>query len=393
MIVPSRQKRSSVVVVPALVVGILATIIVALHGWAHLRAIGLLLRIQNPQNPVMLAKIDRSPVEETMTEVPTPSGAIRARLYVPINNRSAPGMVVIHGMHHLGINEPRLVAFSRAIASSGIRVLTPELLSLTDYRVDRASIDLIGYSAESLAKNVEGKVGVLGLSFAGGLSLIAATDPRFAPYVNFVLAMGAHDDLERVSRFLVTNRIQRPDGSILETQAHEYGALILIYSHLEDFFPSADVPTAHDALRLFLWEKVEESRKVAQRLSPASQQTMELLYDHHQDTLSKQIEQVIIQHQAEMAAVSPHGKLGSLRVPILLLHGAEDSVIPPSELLWLQQDVPHKALRAALISPLFSHVDMRNKSPLMDTVRLVHFMAQIFELTDGAEPLSSTAKN
>ncbi len=302
-------------------------------------------------------------------------------------------MVVIHGMHHLGINEPRLVAFSRAIASSGIRVLTPELLSLTDYRVDRASIDLIGYSAESLAKNVEGKVGVLGLSFAGGLSLIAATDPRFAPYVNFVLAMGAHDDLERVSRFLVTNRIQRPDGSILETQAHEYGALILIYSHLEDFFPSADVPTAHDALRLFLWEKVEESRKVAQRLSPASQQTMELLYDHHQDTLSKQIEQVIIQHQAEMAAVSPHGKLGSLRVPILLLHGAEDSVIPPSELLWLQQDVPHKALRAALISPLFSHVDMRNKSPLMDTVRLVHFMAQIFELTDGAEPLSSTAKN
>ena len=31
----------------------------------------------------------------------------------------APGIVVVHGMHELGINEPRLVSFARSLAASG----------------------------------------------------------------------------------------------------------------------------------------------------------------------------------------------------------------------------------------------------------------------------------
>jgi len=316
--------------------------------------------------------------------VPTPSGPIRARLYMPRDRPRAPGMVIVHGVHHLGIDEPRLVAFARAMSSSGIRVLTPELLSLADYRVERDSIDLIGYSARALSASVGQKVGVLGLSFAGGLVLMAAADPQFTPYIGFVVSVGAHDDLERVSQFLVTSRIQRPDGSILTMPAHEYGALVLIYSHVEDFFPAVDVPIARESLRLLLWEKVEESRKRAEQLSPESRQKMELLFGGHVEVLAAEIEGAIARHQAEMSPVSPRGHLGALQVPVLLLHGAADNVIPPSELLWLQQDVPPRALKSALISLAISHVDMQGKPSLADTLRLVHFMAQIFELTDAA---------
>jgi pimeloyl-ACP methyl ester carboxylesterase len=342
----------------------------------------LLLRIQNPQRWSTLASFDTYPIEEKLTEVPTPTGAIRARLYIPQGLANPPAMVIVHGVHHLGIDEPRLVAFARAMSASGIRVLTPELAALADYQIDSHSIDLIGYSVRSLPVSVGQKVGVLGISFGGGLSLIAAARPQYAPYIGFVVSVGAHDDLERVSQFLITNTISRPDGTTLKMQAHEYGPLILIYSHLEDFFPPADISTAHEALRLLLWEKVDESKKVAATLSPPSREKMDLLYKHDVEALDGEMQQAIARHHAEMAPASPRGQLGSLHLPVLLLHGAADNVIPPSEMLWLQQDIPSGLVKDALISPALSHVSMQGKPSLADNFRLVHFMAQMLELVD-----------
>jgi pimeloyl-ACP methyl ester carboxylesterase len=183
-----------------------------------------------------------------------------------------------------------------------------------------------------------------------------------------------------VSDFLITNKIVRPDGTILEMSAHEYGPLVLIYSHVNDFFPAADVDAAGKALRLLLWEQVDESKKAAAQLSPSSREIMELLYQHQSARLSHEMKQVIARHQAEMVPVSPHGHLSSLHVPVLLLHGAADNVIPPSELLWLKNDVPRHYLKNALISPAISHVSMEGEPSLGDKFRLVHFMAQLLDL-------------
>ena len=383
---PQRQLRRTIMIFVVLL-GV-ALLALARPAWTHFRAAAILLRVQAPQHPGAVANLCAHPIEERPTEVPTPAGPIRARMYIPKDNHrlNAPGLVLVHGVHHLGIDEPRLVAFARALSSSGIRVLTPELLSLADYHVDRSSVDLIGYSACVLSAQLGQKVGVLGLSFAGGLSLLAAADPRFAPCIRFVVSVGAHDDLERVSNFLISNTIERPDGTTLRMTAHEYGVLILVYSHPEDFFPPADVPAARETLRLLLWEKVDESRKQAERLSPSSRQKMELLYNHQVEPLAEELRQSIARHRAEMAPVSPHGNLGALQVPVLLLHGAADSVIPPSELLWLQRDVPPKALKAALISPAISHVALGGEPSLADQWKLVHFMAQILERTEDTQP-------
>lgn len=375
-----RHRRRIATVVFGLVLLIL--LLLAHPVATHLRAVALLLRIENPQHWSTLASFGTYPVEERLTEVPTPSGPIRARLYIPVGFPNAPAIVIVHGVHHLGIDEPRLVAFARAMSAGGIRVLTPELAALADYRIDSNSVDVIGSSARSLYTQTGRKVGLLGISFGGGLSLIAAARPQYAPYIGFVMSVGAHDDLARVSEFLITNTITRPDGTTLHMQAHEYGPLILIYSHLEDFFPPADVTTAHDALQLLLWEKVDESKKVAEGLSPPSREKMELLYNHDVDALAGEMKQSIARHQAEMAPASPHGRLASLQVPVLLLHGAADNVIPPPEMLWLQHEIPAGLVKDALITPALSHASIDGKPSLADNLRLVHFMAQLLELSD-----------
>ena len=93
-------------------------------------------------------------------------------------------------------------------------------------------------------------------------------------------------------------------------QAHEYGALVLAYSHLEDFFSPQDVPIAREALRQWLWEQ-PEALKTAAALSPEGKNELDLLL-HHRDQLREPLLREITLHKDEMAAVSPHGHLAQL---------------------------------------------------------------------------------
>ena len=75
--------------------------------------------------------------------------------------------------------------------------------------------------------------------------------------------MGAYDDLARVSRFLATSTAELPDRRWEPYAAHDYGAAVFVYSHLNQFFPASDLDTAHPALRDWLWEQPQDARAFA----------------------------------------------------------------------------------------------------------------------------------
>ncbi len=357
----------------------------------HLRAASLLLRLQNPNDRSHLAHYHTYAIVETTATLATSTGTVAARLYTPVGSRTkTPGMVVVHGVHHLGINEPRLMAFSRALAQSGIQVFTPEIPDIADYQISHRSVDIIGSAAEQFSRQVGSPVGVLGLSFAGGESLLAAADPHYANSISFVMSIGAHEDMHRVAEFFVSGQIARPDGTTVKLKPHEYGPLVLMYSHLNEFFPPADIPIAKETLRLLLWEDVADSKSEAAKLSAVSQQGVAHLYDHDSSVYNGDIQKAINRHTAEMAAVSPHEQLQSLHKPVLLLHGATDDVIPATEMLWLAKDVPDPYLRDALITPLLSHVDIAKEPPLREKLGLVHMMAELIQLSDESRSQSLT---
>src|SRR5262245_12280541 len=159
---------------------------------AHVRAASLLLRFADEHAAGGLADMGRHAVDEEQASLDTAFGPTRARLYIPRDAEGAPGLVLVHGVHRLGIDEPRLIRFSRAIASSGVVVMTPEVKEIADYRVDPRSVDTIGAAAALLDRRLgAGKAGVMGMSFAGGLALMAAADPRFSSSIGFVVAVGA----------------------------------------------------------------------------------------------------------------------------------------------------------------------------------------------------------
>jgi pimeloyl-ACP methyl ester carboxylesterase len=343
-----------------------------------LRSAAFLIQFLDPQAQGLLVRIERHEFDTQDVTMSTSQGPVRARLYVPRGIPHSPGMVLVHGIHRLGIDEPRLVNFARAAASNGFSVMTPEVAALADYHVDGASIGTIGESAAWMEqRSGTGPVTVVGVSFAGGLSLLATCDPRYAPHIRALVLMGAYDNLARVARFLATSEAEFPDGRMEPYKAHDYGAAVFVYSHLDQFFPETDLAVAHDALRDWLWEKPIEAQALFPRLSPPSRATMEILLARQIDRLRPQLLEAIREDDSQLSAISPEGKLDALRAPVFILHGTTDDIIPSTESLWLEKDIPHAYLREALITPAFSHVDPDKNAGWTDRLRLVEFLAGV----------------
>ncbi len=347
----------------------------------YLRAMSLLTRFSDGQAQEFSTRFARHPFAQVLTTVQTPQGPLKFRLYIPQDVSDPPAIVVLHGIHNLGLEEPRLGRFASAAAGAGLLVMAPELTDLTDYRVTPKTIDTIGAATNFLSARVGRKVGVIGLSFAGGLALLTASKPEYAGNIGFVVAVGAHDDMGRVARFFAANVVERPDGSTAPLDAHEYGVLVLAYTHLGDFFAERDIPAARDALRLWLWEKPEDSLRAARTASAAGQAEFDLIV-HHREKLQQQLLNEIEKYKDEMAAVSPHHNLDKLKVPVFILHGTGDNVIPASESEWLAKDVPPGALKKVLLSPALIHVHLEDKVTLSQKWDLIEFMAQVLEAAD-----------
>ena len=346
----------------------------------HVRAMSLLARMSQQKN--WIARLDQHPYEIQTLTFHSATGLSRARLYVPSGIENPPAMVVVPGLHQLGMNEPRLMNFAKSLAESGVEVLTPQVDALADYRVEPQSINLIGTSAQFLSHRVGEKVGVLGLSFAGGLSLMAAADPKYADDIFFIAAVGGQDDVQRVEHYLVEGQTRWPDSTLLTTPPNEYGWLIVIYSHPEDFFAPEDVEGARESLRLLLHENGKQANARATQLSPEGQRLMKEIFDGHRELFRDRLLADLDKHKTEAIAVSPHDHIQGLKAKVLLVHGEGDDVIPPSETEWLTCDIPKGDLQEALISRAISHVSLEKAPGWRDQVAVIHWIALMLKDAD-----------
>jgi hypothetical protein len=350
---------------------------------AHLQAVAVLRLVGGQPVPWLVSKIVAEPIRTEDVSFPTASGTVRGRIYLPLKHPHAPGLLVLHGVHHLGMDEPRLVSFASAMASCGLRVLTPQLPGIADYHVDKSSVQVIGESAQWFASQTALPVGVLGLSFSGGLALVAAGNPLYRPDFKFVFAVGSQDAMDHVATYYLTGREVRPDGTTERLTPHEYGALVLEYEHLEDFVPAGDEAAVRPVLREHLYENKDAERLAEAKLSARQKAETAALMDSNSVTTRAQLAAANAKHLLEMEGLSPHGMLRTMRTPVYLLHGQADNIIPAAETLWMASELPEDSLKEVLVSPVLSHLDLDGPKPgVWDQWRLVHFFALVMHAAE-----------
>jgi dienelactone hydrolase len=371
------------------VVAGLAACLLGVLSWLPLRpwfsAIHVLLDLAGPAPPASTSAAGPSTlpnrtarVQDITISSPSSAAAIPAHLYVPAV-RIHRCVVIGHGVHYKGIDEPRLVRFATELAGAGAMVLTPELADLADYRITRSGADVLGSAVRDLSARCAGvtggKVGLLGFSFAGGLSLLAAeSDPEVQRRLAYVASVGGYDDLGRVLHFLLNDEVVTPHGTE-HRKAHEYGIVVLLYENLDRFVDPEDRDVMRAAVRAWLHEDRALAWWLASRRTTLrSEKLFTLLASGHVNALHAELEAALASRANELRELSPAGRLASIDVPVYVLHGSADSVIPPEETVWAGLELgnhPHKAL----VTPLLEHVELSKSPPVGEAFALVDFIA------------------
>src|SRR5438094_1258202 len=229
--------RRRIVIACVLVITVLAG---ALTARPYVHGLSFVVRAADMQGRVRLvADLDAKPERERELTIPTRRGSMRGRVYEALHSRRT--TLLVSGLHPSGIEEPRLVRLARQLSASGVTVVTPDIPELSDFEIAPAITDSIEQSAEWLAADSglarDRHVGVIGISFSGGLSIVAAGRPSLADRLAYVLSFGGHDDLPRVLRYLCTGTEATPRREIQLTDMrseltvrppHDYGVAVIL---------------------------------------------------------------------------------------------------------------------------------------------------------------------
>ncbi|HEY2930900.1 MAG TPA: alpha/beta hydrolase [Acidobacteriota bacterium] len=308
------------------------------------------------------------------TTLPTRNGPIAARLYIPGKIQGA--VVLVHGLHAGGIAEARLGPFGRKLAARGFLVLTPEMEDLKHFRITARTVDTIEDSIQWLSGrrdySRQGRVGVIGISFSGGLSVVAAARPPIRDRVSFVLSIGGHGDLYRTASYLCTGRW---NGSAPYLKPHDYAVGVLLLNLCDRLVPPSQGAALADGISAFLREDYDLGRSIASRLAPPASDIMKWVDARDVDKVGP----LMIRELQNFAAdprLSPE-RSPSPAAPVFLLHGADDRVIPPHETEALAKYLRGRTEVYSLITPLISHVQLDQKPRAGDVWNLLSFWAKI----------------
>jgi dienelactone hydrolase len=359
-----------------------AAVALAVGGFAFadsVRAAGFVIRAAGMHGLVrQVAEIGLDPVRVERLTVPSREGDVPARLYLPaMPTRRA--VLLVPGVHATGVDEPRLDGLARNLAGMGHRVLTIGPPDLARYRITPRTTDIIEDGARWLTARA-GAIGVIGISFGGGLSIVATSR---LPDVAWVLSFGGHGDLPRTLRYLCTGL--QPDDA--RRPPHDYGVVIILLTVADKLVPADQVAPLREAILTFLeashQDMVDKPRAAitferAKSLAAALPEPARTFMTWVNARDVAHLGPALLPHVEAMGdypSLSPE-RNPPPRATVYLLHGADDNVIPAVESTLLSADLRRRGGTVVqLTTPLITHAEVDRPPKMSEIWHLVRFWA------------------
>jgi hypothetical protein len=381
------RRRLAVVLIALLILGYLAI--------PYARALSLIVRAANMGGSVEAFANGRARAVtiEQPTTIPSRHGNVPARFYRPEGGFERT-VLLVPGIHAMGIDEPRLTGLALDLAGSGVGVMTMALPDLQRYEITPRSTDVIedavtwASSRSDLA--ADKRVGIVGISFAGGMAIVAAGRPSIRDRVAFVLSFGGHGDLPRVVRYLCTGEAPHAEGVEIHPP-HDYGVAVVLYGLAPLVVPPEQVEPLRDGIRTFLSasqltlvdrKQAEATFAKARAMATTLPEPAATYLGYVNDRNVKALGRVLVPHITATAdsAISPERAPAPPAAPVYLLHGAGDTVIPPVESMLLADYLRSRdASVRVLLSRLITHAEVDQSAAASETLRLVTFWASVLQ--------------
>jgi dienelactone hydrolase len=365
----------------------------AYFAMPYVRAASLFVRVGNVGGPLerLADAIARDVTVLPRQRVPVRQGEVEAQLYRP-QGTVRRSVLLVPGVHSMGIAEPRLTALAHDLAGSGVAVMTMALPDLMAYQITARSADVIEDVVAWMAAQPElapdGRVGMIGISFAGGLSIVAAGRPAIRDKVAYVVSFGGHGDLGRVLHYLATGEAVQAPG-VKTIPPHDYGVAVILYAAADRMVPPGQVMPLRAGIGTFLLASqltlvdmkqanatFAKAREMVKELPEPSATYLKYVNERNVKALGP----LLVPHlglQADPAA-SPERASSVPSAPVFLLHGDEDTVIPAAESVVLGDYLRSKGVQVrVLLSPIITHAELDRSAAATEGWKIVAFWGDI----------------
>jgi hypothetical protein len=394
----------------SLLIALALLVVAGLVALPYLDALGFIIRAADlPGTPATVAAWRaNSFTRDSDITVPTRGGDIPARFFRPAR-QTRRTLVLIPGVHRDGINESRLVGLAEDLAATGYGVLTVAAPDLQRFKITPAVTDTIEdavrWTSEQPRFRTDGKIGIVGISFSGGLSIVAAGRDSIKDRVAFVMSFGGHGDLSRAMHYLTTGEVlgdldkARRSSAVLGADhvgvhpPHDYGLAVTLLNLADRVVPADQVAPLSKGIDGFLLASslavtdppkaipvFEEMKKYQETLPEPSRTYMQYVNDRAVDKLGPILSPVAdaLKDHPAMPSLSPERSTPPT-APIFLLHGVDDSVIPSVETVLLAEHLKGKARVEGLLSGLITHAEVNRTATSTEVWRLAKFWRDIMK--------------
>ena len=306
------------------------------------------------------ASDDKAPGGVTRTEehVAGPTGPIRQWIYRPRRPRGA--VLLVPGLHFAGPADPRMDRFARVLANAGYWVCAPFLPSFIDMRLQPQLIDDALAVFDALVARTDRpicKPGVFSISFGSLPALrIAAGRPE---QVGSAILFGGYADWKAALRFSITGGGDVPHDPLNRP---------VVFMNLVDHLPDAprDPRTLLTAWRRYLkatWGKPEMkldgawqvvARTIADDLPAGLRRIFSLGCGLAPGALDV-AKAALARSGAERDWLDPRPYMADIQCPVVIVHGADDDVIPYTQAQVLADALPPASRAGVFISGMYGH--------------------------------------
>ncbi len=351
-----------------------------------------------PRHELSVGRV-RVPVEGSDESVP-------GHLYEPMwGHGPRRGWVILHGMTRIGLSHPSLDRFARALTSVGGRVLVPEIREWMEleFAPERAQAIIRG-AVRSLATDpasLPGGVILIGVSFGGPQALVAGADPAIRPFLRGVVSWGGYGDLRRTVRFHFTGR-HGWNGDRFHRRPDPYGRWIVgsnCLQHVPEHADRAELVAAIRSLaiaagerRIDSWDPVYDPMKARLRrtLSRDDRELFDLFAppatrEPDPEPSEALADAIVAAARVHHPLLDPMAGVGKIDIPVRLLHGRDDHLIPFTETLALGAHLaPTVTDLSTDVTGLFAHSGTSGSGGIPARVKearnLVGALSRIFEM-------------
>ncbi|MXZ45778.1 MAG: hypothetical protein F4Z08_02090 [Chloroflexi bacterium] len=273
----------------------------------------------------------------------------RGVLTLPAGDGEVPGLILALGADPAEADDERVVRFTEGLARIGFAVLLTQSEDLDAAVVLPVEIGRLTAAFDALAAHPrvrDDRVGYVGLSAGGSLTIVAAAQPEVAGEVGFVVAIGPYYDASSLAASVLSESFRGPDGVEPWDPARisERAVDNTLRASLDDPGRASFEALGDEAT-------IEEAEAFLAGLAPAA--------------------------LANLEGVSPSDHIDGLRAPLYLLHDRADRFVP-----WVESEALVADHEPALYHrlDLFDHVepDPGNlRHAVRDGWRLLRLLAHI----------------